>query len=79
MDYAAENESPYLRPTAQGSLSDGVQLFRNHEGNGGVDNPAAAALVDHVSHGTGMLEGYNAKKLIKNSQVVINPCVKHPY
>ena len=37
-----------------------------------------SALIDHVQHGTGNLEGFNAAGLIKNASSTVNPCPKHP-
>ena len=42
------------------------------------DQLMPSALIDHVQHGTGNLEGFNAAGLIKNASSTINPCPKHP-
>ena len=47
------------------ALGDGQEMLAN-------------SIVDHVTHGTGALEGFNAGSLMKNSQYTLNPCIRHP-
>ena len=70
LDYA-NDQMRAPRGAQTPALTDRVDLFRK-TGSANMDLPGN--LLDHVNHGTGALEGLNAQKLVKGSQIVVNPC-----